>query len=74
MADATDANAGAGDRPGGVAGIQSHRSFLSEDVVHWIMAQWLIYGANGYTGQLMAAEAVRRGLKPILAGRNADAL
>jgi len=38
------------------------------------MAQWLIYGANGYTGQLMAAEAVRRGLKPILAGRNARAI
>lgn len=38
------------------------------------MAQWLIYGANGYTGRLVAAEAVRRGLKPILAGRNAGAL
>jgi short subunit dehydrogenase-like uncharacterized protein len=35
---------------------------------------WLIYGANGYTGQLIAEEAVRRGLKPVLAGRNAEAL
>jgi short subunit dehydrogenase-like uncharacterized protein len=35
---------------------------------------WLIYGANGYTGQLIAAEAVRRGLRPVLAGRNASAL
>jgi len=35
---------------------------------------WMIYGANGYTGKLMAEEAVRRGLKPILAGRNAAAL
>ncbi len=34
----------------------------------------LIYGANGYTGKLIAAEAVRRGLKPVLAGRNRDAL
>ena len=34
----------------------------------------LIYGANGYSGQLIAAEAVARGLKPILAGRNRDAL
>jgi uncharacterized protein YbjT (DUF2867 family) len=34
----------------------------------------LIYGANGYTGALIAEEAVRRGLKPILAGRNRDAL
>lgn len=31
---------------------------------------WLIYGANGYTGKLTAREAVRRGLRPILAGRN----
>jgi short subunit dehydrogenase-like uncharacterized protein len=38
------------------------------------MPTWLIYGANGYTGRLMAAEAVRRGLRPILAGRNARAL
>ncbi|MDP2322782.1 MAG: saccharopine dehydrogenase NADP-binding domain-containing protein [Gammaproteobacteria bacterium] len=38
------------------------------------MPAWLIYGANGYTGRLMAAEAVRRGLQPILAGRNAEAL
>ncbi len=32
---------------------------------------WMIYGANGYTGRLTAEEAVRRGLKPVLAGRNA---
>ena len=30
----------------------------------------MIYGANGYTGQLIAREAVRLGLKPILAGRS----
>jgi short subunit dehydrogenase-like uncharacterized protein len=35
---------------------------------------FLIYGANGYTGELIAREAVRRGQKPILAGRNADKL
>jgi short subunit dehydrogenase-like uncharacterized protein len=35
---------------------------------------WMIYGANGYTGKLMAREAVRRGLKPILAGRNEEAV
>ena len=33
---------------------------------------FLIYGANGYTGELIAREAVRRGHKPILAGRNAE--
>lgn len=32
---------------------------------------WLIYGANGYTGELIAREAQRRGQAPILAGRTA---
>lgn len=32
---------------------------------------WMIYGAYGYTGDLIAREAVRRGHKPILAGRDA---
>ena len=32
-------------------------------------AQWMIYGANGYTGRLIAEEAARRGLHPVLAGR-----
>lgn len=31
---------------------------------------WLIYGANGYTAHLLAEEAVRQGLTPILAGRD----
>lgn len=35
---------------------------------------WMIYGANGYTGELVAREAVRKGLKPVLAGRNAEAV
>ena len=35
---------------------------------------WMIYGANGYTGKLIAQEARRRGLTPVLAGRNAEAL
>lgn len=34
----------------------------------------LIYGANGYTGQLIVAECVRRGMRPILAARRADAV
>jgi short subunit dehydrogenase-like uncharacterized protein len=34
--------------------------------------QWLLYGANGYTGRLVLAEALRRGLRPILAGRRAS--
>jgi short subunit dehydrogenase-like uncharacterized protein len=36
--------------------------------------EWMIYGANGYTGKLVVEEAVKRGLRPVLAGRNADAL
>jgi len=34
--------------------------------------QWMIYGANGYTGKLAAREAKRRDLTPILAGRRAE--
>lgn len=32
--------------------------------------KWMIYGANGYTGELIARKAVQQGLTPILAGRN----
>ncbi|HJT57298.1 MAG TPA: hypothetical protein VJ761_12435 [Ktedonobacteraceae bacterium] len=38
------------------------------------MPTWMIYGANGYMGELIAREAKARGLHPILAGRNARAL
>jgi short subunit dehydrogenase-like uncharacterized protein len=34
----------------------------------------MIYGANGYTGRLIAAEARRRGMDIVLAGRNAEAI
>jgi short subunit dehydrogenase-like uncharacterized protein len=36
--------------------------------------KWLIYGATGYTGELIAREAVRRGHRPVLAARNRKAL
>jgi short subunit dehydrogenase-like uncharacterized protein len=36
------------------------------------MPNYLIYGANGYTGALIAREAVARGQRPVLAGRSAD--
>ncbi len=32
----------------------------------------MIYGATGYTGELTAREAKRRGMRPILAGRNRE--
>lgn len=38
------------------------------------MADLVIYGANGYTGALIAREAKPRGLRPILSGRNAAAV
>lgn len=38
------------------------------------MSSFMIYGANGYTGSLIAREAVRRAMRPILAGRNAESL
>ena len=34
----------------------------------------MIYGANGYTGRLIARQALAHGLKPVLAGRNAESV
>lgn len=34
------------------------------------MAEFLIYGATGYTGHLILAQCLARGLRPILAGRS----
>ncbi|MFC3477628.1 saccharopine dehydrogenase family protein [Halobacterium litoreum] len=34
----------------------------------------LVYGAYGYTGELVAEEAIERGLDPVLGGRNATKL
>jgi short subunit dehydrogenase-like uncharacterized protein len=39
-----------------------------------ISSRWMIYGAYGYTGQLVAEEAIRRGHRPVLAGRSRDKL
>lgn len=38
------------------------------------MHDWMIYGATGYTGKLVAEEAVQRGHKPLLAGRSPEKL
>jgi short subunit dehydrogenase-like uncharacterized protein len=37
-------------------------------------APFVLYGANGYTGELIARAAVQRGLAPVLAGRNGAAI
>ncbi len=36
--------------------------------------RWLLYGATGFTGRLIAEEAVRVGQAPVLAGRSAEKL
>lgn len=36
--------------------------------------QWMIYGANGYTGELASRKARADGQRPILAGRNREAI
>jgi short subunit dehydrogenase-like uncharacterized protein len=33
---------------------------------------WMIYGANGYAGRLVAREAIALGERPLLAGRPAE--
>ncbi|MDF3936173.1 saccharopine dehydrogenase family protein [Pseudomonas citronellolis] len=35
---------------------------------------WMIYGANGYTGRLLAEQAQRQGLRPLLGGRDPAAV
>lgn len=37
-------------------------------------ARLLVYGANGYTGELIARAAAAQGMNPVLAGRSADAI
>lgn len=34
--------------------------------------KYLLYGANGYTAQLIIKESLKAGLKPVLAGRNEE--
>ncbi|TAF51403.1 MAG: hypothetical protein EAZ62_06705, partial [Sphingobacteriia bacterium] len=38
------------------------------------MESFLLYGAYGYTGQLIIEEAMAKGLRPVLAGRDPDKL
>jgi short subunit dehydrogenase-like uncharacterized protein len=38
------------------------------------MSNWMIYGANGYTGRLIAELAKTEGLTPTLAGRNVESV
>jgi short subunit dehydrogenase-like uncharacterized protein len=36
------------------------------------MSNFLLYGANGYTGNLIARLAIERGFRPLIAGRNGE--
>ena len=38
------------------------------------MGSWMLYGANGYTAKLMLDIALQRGHRPVIAGRNRDAI
>ncbi|MEM8861301.1 MAG: saccharopine dehydrogenase NADP-binding domain-containing protein [Chloroflexota bacterium] len=38
------------------------------------MSKWLLYGATGYTGRLIAEHAVKQGHRPTLSGRNPEKL
>jgi short subunit dehydrogenase-like uncharacterized protein len=38
------------------------------------MSEWMLYGAYGYTGKLLVKEAIKRGHRPLLAGRNTQKL
>ena len=45
-------------------------NLTSQNIVHFIMQnQFLLYGANGYTGKFIAKLAATYNLQPILAGR-----
>ncbi len=59
-------------------GAVSRRSLISTRIIPIAIVPAsdpiLLYGATGYTGRLILAEAVRQGLHPILCGRDAAAL
>ena len=47
---------------------------LGKGMLARVTAPWLLYGANGYTGELIARRAAAAGERPILAGRNREAV
>ncbi len=64
--------------PGGHGLAGAHRASWPPRILHRVKdgaaSGYLIYGANGYTGRLIARYAVERDQRPILAGRNAPAV
>jgi len=50
----------------------AHRiAHASERMLRAMAPPWLLYGANGYTGELIARRAVAAGERPVLGGRSA---
>jgi saccharopine dehydrogenase (NAD+, L-lysine-forming) len=45
---------------------------IRQEAVMTTRSGWMIYGANGYAGRLVAREAVALGERPVLAGRSAE--
>ena len=52
-----------------MSGAEEHDPLRAENT-----AEWMIYGANGYTGALVVEQAAARGHRPIIAGRDEAAI
>jgi short subunit dehydrogenase-like uncharacterized protein len=47
---------------------------LGKGMLAHVADNWLLYGANGYTGELIARRAAAAGERPVLAGRSAESV
>ena len=50
------------------------KMLLRKGMLGHVADSWLLYGANGYTGELIARRAAAAGERPVLAGRNAESV
>src|SRR4051794_29862088 len=51
-----------------------HANFITGAKKYRMTKGLLLYGANGYTGRLITSMAAEHGIRPVLAGRNAQAI
>src|SRR5262249_3778296 len=59
-----------------IGGVSPHK-LICKLFPYWMVypgVMWVLYGANGYTGELVARLALSRGQRPTLAGRNSGAV
>ena len=54
-----------------VAAPSRPKMLLGKGMLAHVTDTWLLYGANGYTGELIARRAAAAGERPVLAGRSA---